>query len=629
MVTPSSAKVDQALRKQIRSYVMRGRNRKRLLDKDVKMGSWVNDQAQHSQNSESMLGLRADARQGVPITVGTDMALIPFAEYMKPYMLELVFQWFNVLKQSMYPVEVCVQFEVAPVDWQQCMAKDKAYVHSGTAVSDATIAIIMTLCMVADAMGDPEAAKKHINGLHKIVTLRGGLGALRHNYTLQLKVCRADLGYAVNTGTKSLFFADGVSWDSYIQVASRDGISSMGRTIGKQNPIENGTNTDIKEPWDPSCQSHDPFSPYTTPSPESPVCPQPNPDKIILDYRLVNIWTDLQEWTRATNIAFQTGFKIDGRVFQEIAVSAQYRLVHLGYDNRHSSQETLLRSGMLAFTITTFLKINGVAVKYEALAQSIRGTLLSPSFLADAEQTGARGGRSAAFLRLKLWYLFVAYVSVLDGAEDEAVLVHRVRETLSALGLCQRSVSVSPSWPEVRDILREHIYLLSRNYRMVVLKTLTTLLPLAITALSKPIKPTAPFALAPSTPTSYTPIRGSGIKVCSDPDFQNTTTAASPLAADCSRIAYNIREPGDWRFESFTQHQLVQYQTCAFGVQTEGLPWGIIMRIGNQDIIDAIDGAVQRFVANGLLGAAGNMNCSDELVIYGAADVVWGLYHTK
>ncbi|KAK3321366.1 putative necrosis-inducing factor-domain-containing protein [Cercophora scortea] len=160
---------------------------------------------------------------------------------------------------------------------------------------------------------------------------------------------------------------------------------------------------------------------------------------------------------------------------------------------------------------------------------------------------------------------------------------------------------------------------------MVLLKALTALLLQSTTALSKPIK------LTDLTPASNTPPRGSGIKVCSDPDFQNTTTAASPLAADCSRIAYNIRAPGDWRFESFTQHQLVQYQTCAFGVQTEGLPWGIIMRIGNQDIIDAIDGAVQRFASSdgGLLGAAGNMNCSDELVMYGAADVVWGLYHTK
>ncbi|KAK3321365.1 hypothetical protein B0T19DRAFT_466711 [Cercophora scortea] len=396
-VTPSSAKVDTALKKHIRSYVMRGKNRRRLLNKQVKMRSWVNDQAENlnGESSKSTLGLQAAACQGIPGTVGTGLALMPFAGGMKPYMLELVFRWFNVPKQALYPVETgksgwprtslayvhsVLYANQAFYDYRRdaklgnktihhltktlALLQDNIY-QQGTAVSDVTISIILTLCMVADAMGDPEAAKKHIHGLHTIVTLRGGLGALRHNNAVRLKVCRADLGYAINTGMDK----------------------------GNQHRLP------------------------------------------------------------------ETGCKIDGRAFQEIAISAQYRLVHLEHDNQHSFEETLLRLGMLAFTITTFLRINGVAVKYEALAQSIRGTLSSPAFLDVAKYTEGRVERSSALLWLKLWCLFVAYVSVLDSAEDEAMLVAHVRETMGALGLSQRSVSVSLAWTKVRDILREHMWI--------------------------------------------------------------------------------------------------------------------------------------------------------------------------
>lgn len=59
------------------------------------------------------------------------------------------------------------------------------------AVSDATMMVVMTLATAASVIGDHEAAMTHMNGLCRIVELRGGLEALRNNEgMLQSKICR-------------------------------------------------------------------------------------------------------------------------------------------------------------------------------------------------------------------------------------------------------------------------------------------------------------------------------------------------------------------------------------------------------------------------------------------------------
>jgi hypothetical protein len=133
------------------------------------------------------------------------------------------------MKTAMYPVEACVQ----PSDhgqWVEYLAYDQSYVHSvlfatqaffdyvqtgrfgdktlrhlnktlstlrqrllhdELATSDSTISIVLTLAMMADILDDAEATKNHIQGLHKLVTLRGGILGLSDNNELQSKVLRS------------------------------------------------------------------------------------------------------------------------------------------------------------------------------------------------------------------------------------------------------------------------------------------------------------------------------------------------------------------------------------------------------------------------------------------------------
>lgn len=73
--------------------------------------------------------------------------------------------------------------------------------------SDSTILVVVGLTMAATALGDLDAAQKHLEGLHKMVTLRKGMSALGGNRLLHTKIYRqvrpiASSGFALVTDLK-------------------------------------------------------------------------------------------------------------------------------------------------------------------------------------------------------------------------------------------------------------------------------------------------------------------------------------------------------------------------------------------------------------------------------------------
>ncbi|KAH8649114.1 glycoside hydrolase superfamily, partial [Xylariales sp. PMI_506] len=132
------------------------------------------------------------------------------------------------------------------------------------------------------------------------------------------------------------------------------------------------------------------------------------------------------------------------------------------------------------------------------------------------------------------------------------------------------------------------------------------------------------LASAPNFPCN-TP---QGENYCGASSFTDDTSSASPTVSDCQQIVTNIQLGGDWTVSSSgVQSQLVQFGTCAFGIQGQGLPVGNVdFTTGNQDIIDIINAAISQFQFNGLVGAKGTMSCSGNAAVQ---NVLWGLYHTK
>lgn len=171
---------------------------------------------------------------------------------------------------------------------------------------------------------------------------------------------------------------------------------------------------------------------------------------------------------------------------------------------------------------------------------------------------------------------------------------------------------------------------------MYLAKHLATLVVLLLaSSLASPTPQPLPSTPATDTqPLTYrktAPFRGSDL--CGDSTFVNQNSAASPLVDDCLRIVDNlsVRPVGStgrasWEVESFVkqQHQLVEYGSCAFGVQG-GKDGDAYFLVGNQDIIDIIHTSIEKFAAAGTVGAKGEMVCRAGSF---PPTVTWGIYHT-
>ena len=68
------------------------------------------------------------------------------------------------------------------------------------------------------------------------------------------------------------------------------------------------------------------------------------------DSRLLAIYSDLHEFSRAANLAAQIGRKLEPDLLQDVMISIQYRLMHLKYEFKDAHE--LLRVVMLAYSAT-------------------------------------------------------------------------------------------------------------------------------------------------------------------------------------------------------------------------------------------------------------------------------------
>jgi hypothetical protein len=153
---------------------------------------------------------------------------------------------------------------------------------------------------------------------------------------------------------------------------------------------------------------------------------------------MVNIWYDLYEFSKAANIAAQTGRKLEPDLLQEIMISVQYRLLNLAYDDKDAHE--LLRIAMLAYS-TTILPIlfsqfgATPSISYPSLHSVLQKALNT------FEQT------SNEKLKALLWLLVIVGISVLDSAPTDLQLSQVIQ-----------SLSLS-SWDEILLILKDFLWI--------------------------------------------------------------------------------------------------------------------------------------------------------------------------
>ncbi|KIX03867.1 uncharacterized protein Z518_07420 [Rhinocladiella mackenziei CBS 650.93] len=420
VTTPARQSVEEK-RKLIRSHVMRGKNRKK---RPLRPPSWIG-----GGKVNDAVNIRRQNVLSTPAKVGGELSFTAFSAEMGSDMLETIWK----LQQAMFPVGFGLAFGYTEPSWFEPIWNDAACLHftvfiakayldfvhrqkeiSATALahlvkaltilqqrlassddelstSDSTILVVVDLTMAATVRGDLDTALKHLQGLHKMVILRGGLSAFTGNRQLQTKI--ADLGVALGTGCQPLFFSDGILWDSRIASPGRIPIS------GTQDP---------------------------DPDPQMPTSDL-GPFFDSLDTRLRLVWDDISELVRATNMATQCKLYIDKELYQEVMISTHYRLVHLRFVTGDVNETT--RLGLLAFASTLFLQSRGVKTQYEYLAQCLQNAI---SLL---------GHKTRAIpTQLTLWLHIVGAVSVF-GEHEQAWFRPALTELLQAMRLA--------SWKDV------------------------------------------------------------------------------------------------------------------------------------------------------------------------------------
>jgi hypothetical protein len=133
----------------------------------------------------------------------------------------------------------------------------------------------------------------------------------------------------------------------------------------------------------------------------------------------------------------------------------------------------------------------------------------------------------------------------------------------------------------------------------------------------------------PTTVTDGTSKLGArSLTQCTEYTVFNRTTSNSPLVADCQKMARNIDNGnGIWTVfnKEGVQHPAAWSGSCFFSVTVPpGTQGGDrYAYIGNGDIIDLVNRAIESFGKDGKIGADGAMHCvgSDETGV----DIMWGI----
>ncbi|MCJ1403245.1 hypothetical protein MMC11_006468 [Xylographa trunciseda] len=197
---------------------------------------------------------------------------------------------------------------------------------------DSTIMVISTLADAAELTGDFAAAKNHIEGLLKIVSLRGGVRSLNTHNNMQVKVCRADLRLALRSGNRSRLFQEGIVWDCFI--------ADSGMIRCSHEPHETQIHTFVDT----------------------------------LDPKLANSWKDLHAFSCMSNLAYQTTRKLSPETYNEMMISILYRLTHLSF--KGDPLQEVIRTALLTFSSTIFLTRHYMEQRYEHLFNLFSSALL-------------------------------------------------------------------------------------------------------------------------------------------------------------------------------------------------------------------------------------------------------------
>ncbi|KAL2194216.1 hypothetical protein P885DRAFT_43506, partial [Corynascus similis CBS 632.67] len=283
------------------------------------------------------------------------------------------------------------------------------------AVDISTMAVVTSLAMAAAITGDLETAAKHMDGLKKIVELRGGLQSLAMASMIEHKARSIDMALAVGLGHALRFSQDEeLSWGPQIARSRRATrqFSELDAAL-----LQFG---------------------------ESRVM------TMRLDPRLLNVWADLREFSEMANsVTSRRGPKVPAKTASLLEQSVPHRLLlpHCPPPTMQIFHE-FLRVCMLAYVKMLLIRLKGIGKKMVFLSEWLRTVLTA--FRTNINHQLPLDSDPAAAVKLLLWGAFIAGVAIFDDTEESWLN-----------DLLQRSLAVLElrTWDDTRAVLKDFLWI--------------------------------------------------------------------------------------------------------------------------------------------------------------------------
>ncbi|KAI1125894.1 hypothetical protein F5Y10DRAFT_294276 [Nemania abortiva] len=393
-------------------------------------------------HSEDQIGIQAP--ESIPSLFGSPASTMYLADSVNPAVLEVVLHLSSIAKQLLFSIEKCMFFDRRAENWLAPLAVDPAFLHAKVftslyyfdvvlprrsshdnkhilyhyhttvsllrkrllfdsdeiRLSNNTVSVILSLASQAFRTGELKLALHHMQGIRRIISLRGGLSTFKGNEKLAAEILRCDLGMAVHAGLDPVLLHDAALRDKY-------------RTYPNLGIFLDEENLKLSSQ---SCLFLD--SSAATYGVE-------------VDSRLASTWSAMSDFCRVINLAAETQQRIKVDTFLHSMASIMYSLLDMHFEE--SSWDETIRLGLLSFSCSVFLPWSDLGTPLPHLHSILKNHF-------------ANCAASTSFLppKLLLWVLMASTIAT-SVEPDNGWFYGLMHE---AINLCEIKC-----WSQMRDIL--------------------------------------------------------------------------------------------------------------------------------------------------------------------------------
>ncbi|KAI0424454.1 hypothetical protein F5Y09DRAFT_324341 [Xylaria sp. FL1042] len=395
-------------------------------------------------HTERHTGIRVP--ESIPPRFGSVASTMCLADStMKPERVEVVLQFSTIAKQLLFPMETCIFFDRRAENWIAPLALDPAFLHASifaslylfdailpqgssrethrimyhyhktvsilrkrllfdddeVRLSNNTVNVVLRLAGHAFSAGDLKSAMNHMQGIQRIVNLRGGLSSFRGNEKLAAEILRSDLGIVMHSGSNPVLFRGVARRDTYYQMYPK-----LSLFLDKRHSLHSSTAGLFIST---SAATHD----------------------IELDGQLTLAWSTMSDFCSVINLAADSEQKIDVETFLHSMSSIMYNLLDMNFESCFWKES--IRLSLLSFSCSVFLPWRHLGMKYPHLNSILRRHFTKlkesiPSFPP----------------KLVMWLLMACAVTIID--EFDGAWLHRLlREVANLCGI--------HCWEQLQDML--------------------------------------------------------------------------------------------------------------------------------------------------------------------------------